>query len=131
MATDRRDAAWHFEGEFGRSRLILRMAGQGGQVRIKLRLDADGQETRIVSLTPEQAGFLADTLPALLGILQRWQEQQRYGIEAFDPFAEFIEQDEAVAASGDVVAAVKPAPGPTDPDRSRSGCFGRLCAQGR
>ena len=96
MTKESGGAAWHFEGEFGTSRIIVRMAERSGQVGIKVRLDSEGADTKVFLLTPEQAGFLGDVLPTLLVTLCRWQER---GLESFDPFADLIKPATAEAGS--------------------------------
>ena len=90
MTTEGDGASWHFEGVFGNSRIIVRMAERSGQAGIKVRLDSEGADTKVFSLTREQAGFLGDVLPSLLVTLCRWQDQQERELESFDPFVDLI-----------------------------------------
>ena len=90
MTTEGDGASWHFEGEFGNSRIIVRMSERNGQAGIKVRLDSEGADTKVFSLIREQAGFLGDVLPSLLVTLCRWQDQQERELESFDPFADLI-----------------------------------------
>ena len=71
ITTESGGAAWHFEGEFGTSRIIVGMADRSGQVGIKVRLDSEDADTKVFLLMPEQAGFLGDVLPTFLVTLCR------------------------------------------------------------
>ena len=47
------------------------MANRSGQVGIKVRLDSEDADTKVLLQMPEQAGFLGDVLPTLLVTLCR------------------------------------------------------------
>ena len=88
---DRSDpgAGWHLEADFGTSRVLVRMVERDGRFGIRVRLDAEGYEPVIFSLTPDQAGFLGEALPAILAMLRIRQEQRDWELSMQDPFADF------------------------------------------
>jgi len=122
-AGDGRGAAWHLEAEFGASRGIVRMVEGHGGFAIAVRLDCDGRDPVAFTVTPDQAAWLGDALPAALAMSRSWQEQRDWEMSRHDPFADFDRADQERAEAGEPAPAAPASGTGTDrmtnrPDRS-------------
>ena len=89
MAKKDPGATWHLKADFGGSGVMVHMAEQDGRFAILVRLDAEGHEPVIFTLTPDQASWLGEALPGALAMLRSWQEQQDWELSMQDPFTAF------------------------------------------
>lgn len=119
MTAEDHGALWHMEVDFGTSRATVRMAERDRRAGILVHLEADGGKPVRFHLTPDQAGWLGDALPAALAMLRSWQEQRDWEISLHDPFADFesADPDGSEAAVGDL-SNPSDAPAPADSSSS-------------
>ena len=113
MAERKRGAAWQLEGDFETSRGLVNVVERDSRYMIRMRLDADGTDTVVALVTPDQAGWLGVALPAALAMIHSREEQREWERALQDPFADFDRADRGGDETGD-----PPAPVPADPPSS-------------
>ena len=113
-------AAWQMEGHFGPSRGIVRMRETDGTFTIAVRLDFDGRAPVTFAITPDQAAWLGDALPAALAMARSRQEQRDWETSMQNPFAEFDRADHDGEAARARVDRPADDGGGSDPARSSS-----------
>ena len=108
MAERKRGAAWQLEGDFETSRGLVNVVERDSRYMIRMRLDADGTDTVVALVTPDQAGWLGVALPAALAMIHSREEQREWERALQDPFADFDRADRGGDETGDPPAPVPP-----------------------